>query len=485
MFEKLLSLLPYNPSLGHQLAFYGRRTHEEAAVRRVGLVLVALAFLVQFFAVISPPQATASTSTSDLINGGFTTKAEAFQACTDNAKQYATILANYGISCSDINAATTATIKSTAFNNTLYTLGWNPDGSFNHRTNKPTNEVAVNLLGLSRPVYWHLVSNQDTAAFSTYKVLQIAATKTRPAYYILFHCGNLVSIKVPVSIKLCPYNAAIFVSDARCHPPVCPQNNSIYVTDKACVGCPYDKTIIKSDKRCVPCPNPRYPTVSATNPQCKPVCTYNNAFDQGDANCKPCTASQTVTDALACVQVSKTASDPTQNLPDANNKTAQPGDTIIYTLYAKNTGKAVVPDFVMEENLSDVLDYADVVDLNGGAIDQASGEVTWPATDIKAGATLSHQITVKVKASIPQTPASISDGSHFDLVMTNVYGNAINIDVPGSPIHTIAATTLVNTGPGTGLFAAAAVVMLAGYFYARARLLAKESSLALHGNVGV
>ena len=65
--------------------------------------------------------------------------------------------------------------------------------------------------------------------------------------------------------------------------------------------------------------------------------------------------------------------------------------------------------------------------------------------------------------------------------MTNTYGNTINIHLPGSPTATIttAATSLPNTGPGTGLFIAAIVLMGAGYFYARARLLARESVLAL------
>jgi hypothetical protein len=66
--------------------------------------------------------------------------------------------------------------------------------------------------------------------------------------------------------------------------------------------------------------------------------------------------------------------------------------------------------------------------------------------------------------------------------MTNVYGNTINIKVPGSvtkTIETATTTSLPNTGPGTSLFLAASIVMIAGYFYGRARLLARESELAL------
>lgn len=502
MFEKLLSLLPYNPSLAHQMAFYSRRMREEAAIRRIGLVFIVLAFLVQFFAVISPPQATVADSTSDLINGGFTHKSEAVATCRANTKKYQVIMSNYGVSCDDIAAAQEDTIRSTGHDKQLYTVGWNPDGSFNHRTNKPTNEVSVDLVGVAKPLYWHLVLNQDVGAFTDYKVLKLTSSVTHRTFFILFHCGNLVSIGVPPSIKPCAFNGSILTGDARCvkpcqfnpaidstspncHPAPCPASPSIFVTDAKCKTCSFDSTIIKSDARCVQCPNPRDANVTASSPSCKTVCSLNNAVDADDVLCKPCTASSDSADALACINVSKTASDPTQNWADANDKTAQPGDTIVYTLYAKNTGQAVVKAFLMEENLSDVLDYATVVELNGGTLDTTSGEVTWPVADIKAGETLSHQIVVKVKDSIPQTPASTSDGSHFDLVMTNVYGNSINIDVPGSPVTAIAATTLVNTGPGTSLLTAAAVVILAGFFYARSRLLAKESILAIQESAGI
>ena len=162
---------------------------------------------------------------------------------------------------------------------------------------------------------------------------------------------------------------------------------------------------------------------------------------------------------------------------------AHAGDTITYSLFAKNNGKGAVKDFVFQENMSDVLDYAAIIDLHGGQLD-ANNIVTWPAAAINAGATAQQQITVQVKNPIPQTPVSTSDGGHFDLTMTNVYGNTVNITLPGDVTKTVetVAATLPNTGPGTSLFFGAAVVMLAGYFFSRARLLATETSIALQDN---
>ncbi len=181
------------------------------------------------------------------------------------------------------------------------------------------------------------------------------------------------------------------------------------------------------------------------------------------------------------MSIHKTAANITAGLTDANNSTAKAGDVITYTLYAQNQGKGKIKGFTFQENLSDVSDYADVVDLHGGTID-GSKIVTWPSTDIPAGQTVTVSLTVKVKDPIPVTPSAPSDPFHFDLTMTNVYGNTVNIKVPSPPIKTVqtVATTLPNTGPGTGLFLAASLVIIGGYFYGRARLLAKESNIALH-----
>ena len=91
---------------------------------------------------------------------------------------------------------------------------------------------------------------------------------------------------------------------------------------------------------------------------------------------------------------------------------------------------------------------------------------------------------MKVKDVISQTPTSSSDSAHFDLAMVNVYGTTVTIHVPGGPEKKIETTvsSLPNTGPGTSAMIAAAICILAGYFYSRSRLLAEETTIALHQN---
>jgi uncharacterized repeat protein (TIGR01451 family) len=189
---------------------------------------------------------------------------------------------------------------------------------------------------------------------------------------------------------------------------------------------------------------------------------------------------------VACISVHKTASNITQNIADANNTTAKAGDIITYTLYAQNTGKETVSDFTFQESLADILDYADVADPHGGTVAR-DGVIAWPSRDLDPGESTSVQVTVKVKNPIPQTPVSSSDPAHFDMLMTNVYGNAVNIKLPAAPAKSVelAATKLPNTGPGTTLLIAASLVVVGGYFYSRASLLARETGLAIKEQANV
>jgi uncharacterized repeat protein (TIGR01451 family) len=442
MFEKLLSVLPYTPGLGHQLAFYGRRMREEAAIRRTGVVLMALTFMVQFFAVLSPPQSTSAASNNDLINGGISSRSDAAGACRSNLHHYGDVMDYYGITCGDIAGASTVTIHSTGESRHLYSVGRLPYGK--------AGETPVTIKGAS--YYWRYLWSWDTGGASTYQALKFQSSHTGKTYWILFNCGNLVTINLPPAYT----------------PPAPPK--------------PVPP----------PAPKPTPPPVTTTTPPAPPkppvtpVCQYNSALPANSPECKPCEKSLSSTDSLACINIHKTAANQTQSLPDANNSTARPGDVITYTLFAKNTGKIIVRSYVFQENLSDVLDYATVTNAHGGSL-SADNIISWPKLNIPAGQTVSVQITVQVKNPLPSTPASTSDPGHFDMIMTNVYGNTININLPAPTVKAVETTaaSLPNTGPGAGLVIAGLITVAAAYFYARARLLAKESVMAVQESSGV
>jgi uncharacterized repeat protein (TIGR01451 family) len=561
MLDKLLANLSFNPGLTHQLAFYAKRMRGEAAIRRLGVLFITAALVIQFLAVLSPTQPTLASSSNDMIDGGIGSISQAVNACTSNQRDYGTILFQYGISCNDVASGSTVTLRSTDYNKQLYSMGHLPYGKLGETPATIGNTT----------VYWRYLWSWDSSSTSTYQAIQLKSHVTGRTYFLLYNCGNLVSIGLPPAaprcqynyflysnspqcvapckydtgiasnspdcVQRCTYNSAIAATSPQCFRPCdynklvptssaqcfkpCPivGKNNLPATSPQCVApCPYNKNILANNDQCFqPCTyNNAIPTTSAncfppctynksipansplcykpcdynksipaSSPNCFKPCQYNGSIPATDSSCKPCTDSLSSTDSLACVKIHKSASNPTQGITDANNTTAKPGDVIVYTLYAQNTGKSVVKSYVFQENLSDVLDYADVTDLHSGTIDNTTHVVSWPAEDVQAGATATKQITVKVKAQIPNTPASSSDPGHFDMIMTNVYGNTVNINLPPTVITTVAlvtTTTLPNTGPGTGLFFSFAIVLVASYFFFRSRLLAKEATIAIHVN---
>src|SRR4051812_20074782 len=105
MFEKLLSQALFNSSAFQQLAFYSRRMHEEASIRRIGMFFLVLSFMVQFFAVLNPPVLAANCNDNSMLDCGFSSISEAKRDCLDNKQGFMKFLHYYGISCGAFDSA--------------------------------------------------------------------------------------------------------------------------------------------------------------------------------------------------------------------------------------------------------------------------------------------------------------------------------------------------------------------------------------------
>ena len=476
MFKKLLSNLPYNPSLIGQVSFYAKRLHRESSVRKAGFIMMALAMMLQSLAVFSPPQSSLQASpNTDLLNGGFSSKAEAVKHCRDNDQDYKQIMSHFGISCDAIANSEVTHIAPRDHGGELWSMGRLSFGT--------KGETSVNVPGAGKFYVRHFWSlNHD----SSYKALKVKNSDGKTVY-ILFECGNIVSIGIPAPPRkdVCDNVAGVQTSKEDCD--VCPNKPGTQLKPAECDICP-DKAGTQTKGSCDVCPDkagtqttvsqcdvcPNIPGVQTTKDKCD-VCPNREGVQSNESECKPCEQSQTRDDLTACLLLNKKAKNITQNIGDANGTTAKASDTIEYTLTTTNKGKIDIKDFQVVDGFGDVLDYADVVDLHGGTIDNY-GNVSWPKETIKAGKSSVHTVTIKVKSVIPSTPASSSDSQHFNGTMTNVYGDVVNIDIPGSVTKNIeiATTQIPNTGPGTSLAIGFGLAVFIAYFFARSRLLAKE-----------
>lgn len=433
MFNQLLSNLPFNPSLINQVSFYATRLKHEASIRRLGFILVTLIMIVQMFAVFAPAQPSLASSGSDLLPGGFDSKEQLEQICRGNVNNYGTILGHFGISCSNLRSANVTTIRGNDENDRYYSTARQQQGPTNVATGKATDEVRVDVSGLKEPLYARKLSSWDKKrSSSSYKALSVK-DKDGGSHYLLYSCGNVVQPEKPKPSA----------------PPPAPAPKPTPIPAPT------------------PAPSPK-PT-----PKPKPA--------------KPCLAAKDHSDTASCLVLSKSAKNLTQNIASANNTMAKAGDTITYTITTKNTGSATVKDYVFQEDLSDVLEYADVVNL-GGAAKSSNGILSWPASNIAAGSSTEQQITVKVKSPVPKTPSPCANSvvspcpasNSFDLAMTNVYGASITVKVEApvaKTIEKVTTTTLPNTGAGISLIGVFGVTALVGYFYARSRLLAQELAI--------
>ncbi len=505
MFKKLLSNLAFNPSLINQVAFYGKRLKAESSVRRIGVAFLVLGLGVQIFAAAVPSEPTLAASNNDIIYGGVSSKADAVAKCNSGERGFKSILDHFGVDCAALNAGNVTSINSRDFGGQLYSLGRTPTGF--------AGERSVFIAGTE-----YFMKPLDAWGTSSYQAIQGKRIDGTP-FWILMDCANMVIVgppsppppppppPPPVGIKCA--NLLMSVRNGA----TVPLNTTIEVRGRAVgTNLPANQKVImryeyvdSKTGRVLDTKEGRgiaFAGNLATDPTWRPfkiskagtyefrlAVRYEGGDKAADGNktgdCvkevivkeqPPCKDADN-DDSTICVIVHKKSVNNTQGGGEAHGSTAKPGDEITYTLVATNTSinNRTVKKFVVQENIGDVLDYADVTNLHGGTIGE-DNTVRWPAIDIAPGQSIEKQITIKVKPVIPSTPSPTSNPGSFDCKMTNVYGDTVEINLPCAPEKTVEQIngSLPNTGPGETLAVAFVVTTVAGYFFARSRLMAKE-----------
>ena len=187
------------------------------------------------------------------------------------------------------------------------------------------------------------------------------------------------------------------------------------------------------------------------------------------------------TDASDCVPKitsDKSAINLSQGGVDATTVTAQAGDRIQYTVRLHNIGN-VDATSQYDEDLSDVLEYSRLTNRGGGEFDDQKSVLSWGEVKLAAGEDTSRSFTVTMHDDIPTTARGTNDPSSYDCIMTNTFGNSVNINVECAAVKSVegAVTQLPKTGPGANMIFAGIVASIVIYFYARSRQLSTEVRL--------
>lgn len=180
------------------------------------------------------------------------------------------------------------------------------------------------------------------------------------------------------------------------------------------------------------------------------------------------------------VVLSKSVSNTTQEQNDADGTTVKPGDELRFELKTENVTTSDFKNYQGEDYFGSVLQYAELVNeselASQGMTLDADNYLRWSTANLKAKTTETKVIRVKVKEPIPSTNSPSTVSPDFNCKISNNYGNEVIMDVDCPLVKTVAqgATELPNTGPGTTLAIATGVTVVAGYLFARARIMAKE-----------
>ncbi len=200
MFEEIVSELRYDKSKLSKLSGFLKRVRKEKSLRLFGLFFILLTFMVQFFAVINPPTPTIAGSSNDLLNGGFSSASQAANFCENNTQDFRNILNYYGITCKMVSQAKKVTLNSRDFNGNLWSMGRNDIGSLAGETPSP----AINGQHYYIRYLWAWDKPKTT---SNYYALDVSHGSQK--FYLLFACGNIVSVGFPGPVKQVPKLSAL------------------------------------------------------------------------------------------------------------------------------------------------------------------------------------------------------------------------------------------------------------------------------------
>lgn len=200
MFKKLVSNLPFNPSLLGTLAFYARRVKSEETLRRTGLLFVVLAMFIQMYAVAAPPEKSLAYSNDYIING-LRTRDDILRAWDGRTadSNVAQIYSRFGLTREDIAALPmqpNVTLRSDSAD--YWTIGRTSLSAVSKagkiKQQYKNNEVPVQAGGTT--VYLRQLKAWDIVnPVNTYRAFE--GTKNGKKFWILVDCGNFTQVGKP------------------------------------------------------------------------------------------------------------------------------------------------------------------------------------------------------------------------------------------------------------------------------------------------
>jgi len=190
MFKKLVSNLPFSPSLVAQLGFYARRLKKEQWMRRLGLIFTVFALVIQSFAMFSPPESANAASANDMVPGGIGSVSRALQLWDNNSYNFKDIMSHFGITRNELASCRVDNSWTQKYANWPYSFGRTWQGFAGEQAWNIPKTGGGTVYMTSEPLWsWGGGNNW---------FIGLSCNSSRAGeFYIMKNCGNLSLKKLP------------------------------------------------------------------------------------------------------------------------------------------------------------------------------------------------------------------------------------------------------------------------------------------------
>ncbi|UTX51255.1 hypothetical protein KI440_03570 [Candidatus Saccharibacteria bacterium TM7i] len=518
MFKKIVSRISFSPSLVAQLSFYAKRLRKEQATRRLGLIFVALALVVQSLVVFQAPEPANAAHTSNMIEGGlgwsspdlgrYLRAYDSNSGYTRNATSY------FGITRAELAAA-----KYGSFSiDSKVSWGWDYPMPTS-RAVAITNDQGQKVRTLYGRYMKDNASNPPT-------VTGFIGHSSRIGWFaISTACGNITTVNFPeppppppAPAKIVTTKTAVNTSQSNIDATkaTAKENDLLTYTISAKNEGGTAKQVELVDKIGDVL---RFATLTAANggtldskkgtlswpdvtigPGQTVKRQYTVKMNSSLISPDSCSMTNTFTDkkvtvAVGCstppaqIVAKKEALNVSQGNIDATTTVARAKDTISFSLSAVNNG-GTAKEVAFDDYIGDVLEYSTLVNTGGGQYNEKTKMLSWPKVLLKPGAKEVRTFTIEMLATIPASSKNVSETSSYNCKLENTFlgsDTVIDVDCPAPKVIVESTVTeLPKTGAGANMAFAALVFATATFFYFRSRQLSTEVRLVrrnLHGNI--
>ncbi len=438
MFRRIVSSLAFSPSLVGQLTVYAKILRREESTRRLGLIFIVLTIVVQSFAVFQPPESTNTSNQNDMVTGGIGSSLNNFLVpYNSNTKHLQDVLNFIGITPDEISSA-----KFSSF-----ILDLRKNSQFSDNTSASSENIFSDEgdpVGSSATEKWFMDSDSVSGGAGILRKSSIAHDKISWGFAprfnhdqgeIQYDITNPQGVEV-TTVYSRPMNLWVDTN----------QQISGWVGSSNKLG---QFAILQSSGN----------LITAKSPLPQPQCLDGNS----------CTTN---------IIKSSTTTNISQGFVDASSVIAKANDLISYTITIENTTQNPIT-FNLTDSLDDILEYTTLFDKGGGILNATTKTLVWPNLTLSPNDTQTRTFVVQILNNIPATANGTSDSTSYDCVISNVFGNSIDvgIDCPTPKIVEKVATVLPKAGPTANIIFMITILAISTYFYARSRQLKSEVRL--------